>query len=38
MTSRRLDNAGVMVGLMMPAVSDNVLGDIYKIVMAEKRR
>jgi hypothetical protein len=31
-------NAGVMVGLMMPGVSDDVLSDICKIVMAEKCR
>jgi hypothetical protein len=37
-TGRRLDNAGVMVSLMLPGVSDDVFADVYKIVMIEKRR
>jgi hypothetical protein len=35
-TEGRLDNAGVMVGLMMSNVSDAVLSDICKTVEAER--
>jgi hypothetical protein len=37
-TEGRLDNAGVMVGLMMSNVSDAVLSDICKTVEAERLR
>jgi hypothetical protein len=37
-TEGRLENAGVMVGLMMSNVSDAVLSDICKTVEAERLR
>jgi hypothetical protein len=34
----RLDNAAIMVGLAMPAVSDAILAEVGEIVVAEQRR
>lgn len=36
--SNRLANAGVVVGLMMPAVSDDVLAEIVEVVDRERCR